>query len=718
MESAYGKAVMERQRAAVDYYDLGMIPRIPEGASPRATVVKVVNWARNLATYVGCEATFYVDQLPAGTLGGCYVQPNPPVIALSIRLVEIARRGGFTQEDWDLITGVTLHELGHAKYSRELEKAQQYALRASPLAYIGMPEMLLQSFEDERVETALGQEIPALKAYLQIPALQCRPHMSRSIEEMPAKDSILQARSLCYMFVRAPHLYEQAKAGLGPLLRELCEELEAIPLEVPSKEMDSVESTLQVLHVVEKWASPEMERQRALSEICDWIVAKLPSEEESDKEGTGENGFEGTAGESRQAGGAGSRAPGDPVSAYGAGESPETENVENVEDAESSEAQDARDAELRRMEAKLQSAETAAEATAEVSPELLEKQIQALIADAIVKGIVKQAQEAVAEANQDAAQAALVGGVGAGKKFEGLQAPTEHDLRAIAAGYQETPLVQWSTPKITPDVKARYTKDLAEVRHHAQQLSGVFKVRRAQKLVKIRERRTGKISGRALSRARISPLLFETKELRLSIGVDITLLIDCSGSMAGRKMTQARKVAVLLTEAMSRVGAVQLRVFGHSTGDADIDSLGVTAPNKYANTSEIFKLYDPVVDGKNAARLGAMEAGNANYDGVAIQAVSELICKEADSDSEKWLIVVSDGAPCGYGQESGVETAKKAVAKARRHGVKVLAVQIEGRSCDEIYGEAHVEKFTDHAKLVVDMKKLVLKILRNSSESV
>jgi hypothetical protein len=55
------------------------------------------------------------------------------------------------------------------------------------------------------------------------------------------------------------------------------------------------------------------------------------------------------------------------------------------------------------------------------------------------------------------------------------------------------------------------------------------------------------------------------------------------------------------------------------------------------------------------------------------------------------------------------------VDQVRRRGVKVLNIAIADYQSEAIFGKDHVVKFTDLGKLVENMRRLILRLVRHES---
>ncbi|MCL6639433.1 MAG: hypothetical protein K6T80_07125 [Firmicutes bacterium] len=213
------------------------------------------------------------------------------------------------------------------------------------------------------------------------------------------------------------------------------------------------------------------------------------------------------------------------------------------------------------------------------------------------------------------------------------------------------------------EIKAHINKTVAEIRKVLEYKSTFIE----------KNLRKGRVHSGSLWKLRVKdPKIF----CRVSEPDDIPrvvfyLLVDCSGSMAGRNMVQARKSACLLYEVCS-----QLKVPVNVTGF----------------TSEVLTWTD--VTHFRAVNFGdppdkkylipRLEAMDQNRDGYSIRvATKELLLR---NEEKKVLIVLSDGMPCAgyrdYGVTSlAVKDTALAVREAEKKNVGVIGLYF-GRESD------------------------------------
>jgi nitric oxide reductase activation protein len=202
--------------------------------------------------------------------------------------------------------------------------------------------------------------------------------------------------------------------------------------------------------------------------------------------------------------------------------------------------------------------------------------------------------------------------------------------------------------------------------------------------------------------------LFETKEVPKGKMYTIGLLLDQSGSMMGRNITDARTVCLQLVEAIKGIRGIDLVVYGHTA-----DSGGV------ADVVQMFPYYGKGFD--NTKNLAVADGIANNADGFAVRFISQKMIETnpANANSIHHLFVISDGQPSAncYDGALGVNHTNKCVVEARKAGVGVFGIGIanafDHRIGDKLYGAGNWVTLADTMSslplLCRAIKKLVTK---------
>lgn len=174
------------------------------------------------------------------------------------------------------------------------------------------------------------------------------------------------------------------------------------------------------------------------------------------------------------------------------------------------------------------------------------------------------------------------------------------------------------------------------------------------------------------------------------------ILVDQSGSMGGTRIETAKRVTILLEEALRKLN-IPLLIAGHSE-----------ANGKCRMTS--FVDFD-TQDGKDSFRLSTMFASGCNIDGAAITYAGEKLLKRAEKI--KVLIVISDGQPTGmsyYSKTSCDDDTRLAVDYYRRKGLIIFGAVIDNfDKIKKLYGDSYCFDCKDDGALEKELVKLIKK---------
>lgn len=157
----------------------------------------------------------------------------------------------------------------------------------------------------------------------------------------------------------------------------------------------------------------------------------------------------------------------------------------------------------------------------------------------------------------------------------------------------------------------------------------------------------------------------------------IMILIDESGSMAGRRIEAAQATAILIENACRRL-ELPIAIYGHTdTGAFD----GQVILNRYLDFDD--------TEAEKAATLGSIESGYANRDGYALRYALDLIKTEQSDKDYRLLFIINDGLPSafGYGGGLAVEDIQDALKEHPETKVFALAIGDDIERIGEIYGE-------------------------------
>lgn len=160
--------------------------------------------------------------------------------------------------------------------------------------------------------------------------------------------------------------------------------------------------------------------------------------------------------------------------------------------------------------------------------------------------------------------------------------------------------------------------------------------------------------------------LFEEKVIAVHPKVQMSLLVDLSGSMIGSNLRTAQELAQLFVWALRDMQNVTTKVFGH------------TANVTGSNDCQVYRLWEP---GDPMERLGLISTlpHQNNYDGFAIASVVKEILERGEESEQRVVIVLADGYPAGYnyGGTAGMKHVKMVDDWARKQGVEVIQIAID-----------------------------------------
>lgn len=181
------------------------------------------------------------------------------------------------------------------------------------------------------------------------------------------------------------------------------------------------------------------------------------------------------------------------------------------------------------------------------------------------------------------------------------------------------------------------------------------------------------------------------------------MLVDISGSMAGRKLRTAQRLAqILLAAAMDKEG-VTPHVWAH-TGDGE-----------YGAGADVFTVWEPGDPATRLGLIGSLDNGN-NYDGHAIAYCADRLRQM--EQPQKVLLVLSDGYPAGsgYGGAEAQAHMRQVCRWAAGQGVTVIQIAIDEslRPADQaaMFGEGMWVPYTSDRQLPRDLTRLLERYAR------
>ena len=161
----------------------------------------------------------------------------------------------------------------------------------------------------------------------------------------------------------------------------------------------------------------------------------------------------------------------------------------------------------------------------------------------------------------------------------------------------------------------------------------------------------------------------------------VSVLVDLSGSMHGKRIEYAQKAAILLQDFCAGLG-IPCMVAGHNTGTRSVAGIHYEVFSDFHNVTR-----------KNRLALAQMYPRSSNRDGMAIEVSSFLLKKRPERI--KMLFVISDGQPndTGYQGEAAMRDIQSIVKRYKKAGIETFAVAIgdDKEQIHAIYGDGFID---------------------------
>ena len=186
--------------------------------------------------------------------------------------------------------------------------------------------------------------------------------------------------------------------------------------------------------------------------------------------------------------------------------------------------------------------------------------------------------------------------------------------------------------------------------------------------------------------------------------LSVSLVIDESGSMSGKREIAARQLALIMYDYVSLMEkengiSIPLNIIGHTSGNVG---------------AEVFVYTDSErPDPKDRYRLSEIHARSCNRDGLPIRlALARL--EEMDT-LQKLLIVITDGQPSsyGYGGTAAEADLRDIAIHCEKEGILLIAAAIgdDKEQIRRIYGEKHFVDIEDLDMLPSRMIRTIRNLL-------
>lgn len=276
-----------------------------------------------------------------------------------------------------------------------------------------------------------------------------------------------------------------------------------------------------------------------------------------------------------------------------------------------------------------------------------------------------------------------------------------------------------------------------EFMEEVRQIAGPLRRRllmefRGPGLVEHRHQRRGKVDDRALHRVALGDFkVFKAPARDVVINRDITLMVDCSGSMLNMdgafERLSSRKQTRLWTAAQAACAcSLVLDLIGVTHEVLAWTTTGYAAPDP--NYERVTPLYHMIVKPHtnsfhaaqhNFTRLGLFEGVADNIDGEALLwGARGLATRAKRAGKEPLLIVFSDGQPCSSHEDSSVLSwhLSNSIERIEQAGIPTLGIGIQTTDVSSYYARhASVDNLSD---LTSSFYVLLRDELRNSKKVV
>jgi len=212
-----------------------------------------------------------------------------------------------------------------------------------------------------------------------------------------------------------------------------------------------------------------------------------------------------------------------------------------------------------------------------------------------------------------------------------------------------------------------------------------------------RYRERGKLdTKRLVSAFQLKEDVYKVRTDREEHDTAVTLLVDLSGSMGGRKAQVAGECVTAISECLGNAPGITFSVVGfHNSGPATDSGRGGGRYHRVERLDTImFKEFEtPFRTSRPAISQieNAVGGNNTDYDFI-VNAINDL---KARPEKRKVLITFSDGSPASAGQgtyDEIIGLCKGAVLEGERQGVECVGIGIMDDSVNDIYPKSVVVK--------------------------
>lgn len=193
------------------------------------------------------------------------------------------------------------------------------------------------------------------------------------------------------------------------------------------------------------------------------------------------------------------------------------------------------------------------------------------------------------------------------------------------------------------------------------------------------------------------PNVYKTRQDTSDLDTAITLLIDLSGSMRGKKSRTAMQTGILMAECLDKIGvpfnitgfdcSYDLLPTGHSACCANSAKWGRIEPLR---EHQFKKFNDRMFDARKYMwRISELEdSGHNNQDGESVFNAAQTLAKRPEN--RKIMFVLSDGQPHGDGNYKSQQTKLKSVVKDIEKHMDIVGIGIMSSAVKQFYSKSVV----------------------------
>jgi cobaltochelatase CobT len=257
---------------------------------------------------------------------------------------------------------------------------------------------------------------------------------------------------------------------------------------------------------------------------------------------------------------------------------------------------------------------------------------------------------------------------------------------------------------------ARIKKVLSGIEARAREVTGPLQ-KTLERLVKSKSmvrnlpgKRSGRINASSLFRLKTGDdRVFRQRDMGISNDVAVSLVVDCSGSMAGSKIRTAMESAYALCDVLTRLD-ISNEVIGFTTMSDDggmySDFCDSNDTHSFYNYSRREALHIPIFKGfderfgiQQKQRMAVGSQFNStdglrllnNVDGESIRIAANRLMTMT-KEKTKQMIVLSDGSPSAYGDYLAIhKDLISSIAKIEKMGVNIIGIGINDDNVTRYY---------------------------------